>query len=96
MARVLYGSSEREADLRYAVRMLVPDPFFWAEKGGRTYAVLGPLEIDRARRMARVDEIIRLEELVPAEGKRSDPAEILLALAHRLRFRVAEVPETFP
>ncbi|VVM04408.1 M24 family metallopeptidase [Methylacidimicrobium tartarophylax] len=96
MARVLYGSSEREADLRYAVRMVIPDPFFWAEKGGRTYAVLGPLEIDRARRTARVDELIPAEELVPEEGKRSDPVELLLALAQRLRFRVAEVPETFP
>ncbi|MGD9896473.1 MAG: M24 family metallopeptidase [Candidatus Methylacidiphilaceae bacterium] len=96
MARVLYGSSEREADLRYAIRMVVPDPFFWAEKGGRTYAVFGPLEIDRARRSARVDEVVAAEELVPEEGRRSDPVELLLALARRLRFQVAEVPESFP
>ncbi|WP_142525292.1 M24 family metallopeptidase [Methylacidimicrobium cyclopophantes] len=95
-ARVLYGSSEREADLRYAVRMVIPDPFFWIEKGGRTYAALGPLEIDRARRMARVNEVIPTEELVAEEGRRSDPAELLLALARKLGFRVAEVPETFP
>lgn len=96
MVRVLYGSSEQEADLRYAVRMVVPDPFFWVEKDGRTYAVFSPLEVDRARRKARVDEVIAAEELVPEERKRSDPAELLLALARRLRFRVVDVPESFP
>lgn len=96
MARLLYGSSERDADLRYAVRMVVPDPFFWVEKDGRSYAVFGPLEIDRARRSARVDVVIPAEELVPTEGRRSDPVELVLALARKLRFRVADVPESFP
>lgn len=96
MARVLYGSSEREADLRYVVRMVVPDPFFWVEKGGRTYAVFSPLEVDRARRAAHVDEVIPADELVANERKRSDPVELLLALALKLGFRVADVPETFP
>lgn len=96
MVRLLYGSSEREADLRYAVRMAVPDPFFWVEMGGRSYAVFSPLEIDRARRAARVDTILPIGELLPEERQRSDPVEILLALARRLRFRVAEVPESFP
>ncbi|CAB4242453.1 Xaa-Pro aminopeptidase [Methylacidimicrobium sp. AP8] len=96
MARLLYGSSERDADLRYAVRMAVPDPFFWAEKAGRTYAVFSPLEIDRARRTARVDTVIAAEDLVREERKRSDPVELLLALARRLGFGTAVVPETFP
>ncbi|QSR83926.1 Xaa-Pro peptidase family protein [Methylacidimicrobium sp. B4] len=96
MVRVLYGSSEREADLRYAVRMVVPDPFLWVEKGGRTYAVFSALEVDRARRMARVDRVIPAEELVSDERRRADPVELLLALGRRLRFRVVEVPESFP
>ncbi len=96
MVRVLYGSSERDADLRYAVRMVVPDPFLWVEKGGRTYAVFSALEVDRARRTAHVDTVIPAEELVREERKRSDPVELLLALARRLRFRVIDVPESFP
>ncbi|OSM00051.1 M24 family metallopeptidase [Magnetofaba australis] len=61
-ARILYADSERSADLFYAVGMFVPDPFLFVQQAdGKTHMVISALEIDRARRCARVDQLHDLE-----------------------------------
>ena len=55
-ARLLVGNTDRVPDLTYATGLFVPDDFAWFQTpSGKTFALLGPLEIDRARRTATVD-----------------------------------------
>ena len=62
-ARLLFAASERNADLLYATGFFAPDRFACFLHGGRSHVVMNDLEIDRARRQARVDEVISLSAL---------------------------------
>jgi len=50
---LMVADSERDANMLYAVRMFVPDPFIFLRLRGKPHVVLGDLEIDRARQQAR-------------------------------------------
>jgi Xaa-Pro aminopeptidase len=50
---LIVADSERDADMLYAVRMFVPDPFIYLKLAGKCHIVLSDLEIDRARKVAR-------------------------------------------
>ena len=49
---LMIADSDHDANMLYAVRMFVPDPFIYLRLRGRCYIVLSDLEIDRARRQA--------------------------------------------
>lgn len=49
-ARMLYADTEKSADLYYAVRLMVPDPFLFFEIGGRRYVLLSDLEYSRVKK----------------------------------------------
>lgn len=99
-ARLIYADSERSADLYYATRFFAPDAFlFVQDEAGARHLVTSALEIDRARRTARVDVVHdwqdvrkRLPEVLQGEGGH---ALILGFLRERGIDRV-EVPEDFP
>lgn len=56
--RLIYAASERSADLFYATQFFAPDPFLFVQDGhNRRHMVVSALEVDRARRSARVDEV---------------------------------------
>ena len=57
-ARLIVADSEHDANMLYATRMFVPDPFIWFETRGKSCAVMSDLEIDRARREAHVDRVV--------------------------------------
>jgi Xaa-Pro aminopeptidase len=59
-AHLIYDSSERNVDLYYATRFRAPDAFLFFMYRGKKYLVLSDLEIDRARREAKVDEVLSL------------------------------------
>jgi Xaa-Pro aminopeptidase len=92
----MYAASEHEADLLYATRFFVPDPFLWWSQRGRTAAVLSPLEVDRARRTAAVDQIYAIEDYLPKTATRRGAADLILAVAQRHRFGRITVPAAFP
>ena len=56
--RLIVADSEHDANMLYATRMFVPDPFIWFETRGKSFAVMSDLEIDRARREAQVDRVL--------------------------------------
>jgi len=95
-ARLIYADSESDADLLYATRVHVPDPFVWFEAGGKTRAVLSRLEIDRARREAGVDEVLLADDFLPPQGKDRSAAALIANLAKAYRFKAVEVPAGFP
>lgn len=94
-ARMIYASSEADADILYATRHFVPDPFLWWEWRGQTHVVMSPLEIDRARQSAQVDYVHAPEEFLP-KGTPASTARLIIEIARKQKFTAAEVPASFP
>ncbi|MFQ5844139.1 MAG: M24 family metallopeptidase [Planctomycetota bacterium] len=104
-ARLIYDDSERSADLYYLTGFLAGDPFLLLEIGGRRVLVLSDLEVDRARRTSRVDEILRIQEVTDAIKKAEGDAPVrpIARLARIVRWIAADrgidafdVPLSFP
>lgn len=97
VARLMVGDSERQADMLYAARLFVPDPFVWLEWRGRTFLLLSPLEVDRARREAQVDEVVDQGEwerrLNRGHRKHSGQLPVLRAWLRELGVEAVQVPE---
>jgi Xaa-Pro aminopeptidase len=97
--RLIVADSERDADMLYATRMFVGDPFIFIEQNGKRTILLSDLEIDRGRRQAQVDEILPLSQFereVQGNAKKAPPFEKILS--HFLRSRgvkSAIVPASF-
>jgi Xaa-Pro aminopeptidase len=97
-ARLLVGNTDRVPDLTYATGLFVPDDFAWFQTAsGKTFVLLGPLEIDRARRTGRADQCLDLseEEKRMGPGKHSYP-KTLANVLRRHGIRSTEIPCTFP
>lgn len=99
-ARLLFAASEQNADLLYATRFFAPDPFACFLHGGRSHVVMNDLEIDRARRQARVDDVISLSALQAELRREGRRAITTAAVLHRLLsgrgVRTLWVPFDFP
>ncbi len=99
-ARLMVADSERDANMLYATRLFVPDPFIWLAVRGKSYAVMSDLEIDRARKQAAVDRVLsltRYQELLKSEGvKQPRFSDILNRVLREFRIRSVEVPGCFP
>ncbi|MDT8375665.1 MAG: M24 family metallopeptidase [Mariprofundaceae bacterium] len=54
---LMIAASEHDADMLYASGIFVPDPFIAARIGSRWHGLFSPLEVDRARRHCKLDEI---------------------------------------
>jgi Xaa-Pro aminopeptidase len=99
-ARLMVADSERDADMLYATRLFVPDPFIWLEVRGKTYVVMSDLEIDRARKQATVDRVLsytHYQKQLKREGN-SEPrfSDVLRRVLREFRLRGVEVPASFP
>lgn len=99
-ALLIVGASESNADLLYATRFFVPDAIVWFKKEGKTYGVLSPLEIDRAKKTATIDEILAWsnyqEKLEKQIGRKAEFHEILLSILTDHQIQHVRVPESFP
>ncbi len=97
---LIVADSERDANMLYATGMFAPDPFIWFRHRGRSAVVMSDLEVDRARKQARVDEVIGQPGISkPLEkklGRRPKLAEIITAIFKPRRIRSARVPSNFP
>jgi Xaa-Pro aminopeptidase len=95
-ARLMCAASGFDADLLYATGFYADDPFVWWEARGRTHLVLSPLEIDRARPVARVDRIHGNGEFLSPGAKGNAFAGIILGVAKKEKLRAFTVPAQFP
>jgi Xaa-Pro aminopeptidase len=97
---LIVADSEKDANMLYATGMFVPDPFIWFRHRGRSYAVMSDLEIDRAKREARVDRVLSLmqyrKRLEQQGVKTPKLRDILLAVFREFRIRAVMVPQDFP
>jgi Xaa-Pro aminopeptidase len=98
--RLIYAASESSADMLYATRFFVPDPFLYLEQNGKKSILLSDLEIDRGRREAKVDEVISLSLIQrPLEKrlkKKPTIEQTIERFLHQRRVRRAAVPNDFP
>ncbi|MFH1067602.1 MAG: Xaa-Pro peptidase family protein [bacterium] len=99
-ARLIVGSSERDADLLYATHFFAPDEMVWFFHKGRSYALLSRLEIDRARATAKIDRIFAWEDLQKKlerrSGKSPKKEEVILDALRQRGINRVEIPEMFP
>ncbi len=97
--RLVYAASETDADILYPTRFFAPDPFLFVLARGRRVMVMSDLEMDRARKQARVDEVMSWSRLARAEeaaGGKATPAAVIARALGALRVRRVEVPRSFP
>lgn len=97
---LIVADSERDADMLYAVRMFVPDPFIYLKLNGKCHIVMSDLEIDRARKNARhckVHSLAEYQERLHKDGvKRPTIAHVVRALLKDNGTKKITVPQSFP
>lgn len=97
---LIVADSERDANMLYAVRLFVPDPFIYLQIDGKCYVVLSDLEIDRVRKCARHCTVLSLteyQERLKKNGvKRPGFAHVIRAILKEHRTRKISVPHSFP
>ncbi len=97
---LIIADSEHDANMLYAARLFVPDPFIYLRLHGRDYVVMSDLEIDRARKQAkhcRVLPLTQLQQKLRARGvKRPGLADVAALLLREKKIRRVLVPNNFP
>ena len=100
-AILLYADSEHSADMLYLGRIQVPDAFVAFVARGKKYAVLGALELGRARKESAFDKVLPLETYLQRARKRwpdrkPGPAEVVALVAAEFRVKNFYIPDDFP
>jgi Xaa-Pro aminopeptidase len=100
LARLIVAPSDIDADMLYATRIFIGDPFIFLQQKGKRTLVLSDLEIDRAKKNAKADEFVMFSQLErEVQGKSKQAPAYEKVLAHFLTKRGvkrAKVPANFP
>jgi Xaa-Pro aminopeptidase len=100
LARLIVAPSDTDADMLYATRIFIGDPFIFLQQKGKRTLVLSDLEIDRAKKNAKADEFVmfnQLEREVQGKAKQAPPYEKVLAhFLTKRGVKRALVPANFP
>jgi len=91
----MYAASGHDADMLYATHFYVDDPFIWWELRSKTHIALSPLEIDRAKPVARA-QVHGIAEFLPPQPKDNSAAAVIFGIAKNYRLKSFLVPEQFP
>jgi len=94
----MIANSEHDADMLYASGIFVPDAFIAIEIAGRWHGLLSPLEVDRARKQSRLDEV-HLDSDWRAQAaslSRSGLAAVAAAFLQARDISALQVPAHFP
>ncbi|MFO7573058.1 MAG: Xaa-Pro peptidase family protein [Gaiellaceae bacterium] len=99
---LVYGDTVRVPELRHEVPLGIPDPFFYAEIGGRRLIAISSMEAMRVEGLDVGFEVHPNEDFGVDELRRSGvdalafPGELARNVARGLRIRSATVPAGFP
>ncbi len=97
---LVIAASETDANLYYATRFIAPDPFLFIQIAGRRHMLMSDLELDRARKQSRVDEVHSVAELAARYRRKFDRRPSLMDLVEDFlksrRVRQITVPGSFP
>jgi len=97
-AQLIIADSEQNADMLYATGMFVPDAFVAIEIDGLWHGLLSPLEVDRARKQSKLDEV-HLDSPwreQATQQSRSGLSAIAAAFLHAKNITAIQVPAQFP
>jgi Xaa-Pro aminopeptidase len=97
-ALLMVSASEGDSNMLYATGIFVPDPFIFFAHKNTKYAVMSDLEIDRARKQARVDRVLSLslyQRRLRKLGKTPTTVDILDLLFRERGIRSLMVPANF-
>lgn len=99
-ARLIIASSEGCSDLYWATRFYVPDPIIYFEHGGRKILVASDLEVSRAKKEAKVHQVLSYSTLIRQIKKKGKEkvteGDVLEFLFRSRRIRTLLVPSYFP
>ena len=97
---LIVADSERDANMLYAVRMFVPDPFIYLRLNGKCHVVMNDLEIDRARKDARHCKVLSWsvyrQKLLKDGVEMPSYAHIIARILKENRIKKIFVPGSFP
>ncbi len=95
---VMYACPETDSNIYYATGFMAPDPFLLVVKNSVRYMVMSDLEIDRAKKQSKVEEVISLSKTAAEIDKNSmPPIEIIIEhLLKKMGIKKFEVPANFP
>lgn len=100
LPRLIFASSDASADMFYATRISIPDPFLFLQQNGKTTLLLSNLEVDRGRKEAKVDEIVAysdIEESLETKLKSKPTVEqTISSFLRQRRVKQALIPYDFP
>ncbi len=96
---LIVADSEHDANMLYAAKLFVPDPFIYLRGGSKPTLVMSDLEIDRARQQARHCRVVSLSQCQKKirEGgvRRPSAAHVIRHLLKGKRGRTVLVPYNF-
>ena len=97
---LMVADSEHDANMLYAVRMFVPDSFIYLRINGKCHIVMNDLEIDRARKQARLCRVLSwthyINKLKRNRVKSPGFATVIREILQEKRLRKVFVPNSFP
>src|SRR5437762_13778023 len=100
LARLIVAPSDTDADMLYAPRIFIGDPFIFLQHNGKRTLVLRDLEIDGAKKNAKADDFVmfsQLEREVHGNAQKSPPYENVVAhFLSKRGVKRARVPANFP
>jgi len=97
-ALLLVSASEGDANMLYAAGFFVPDPFIFFLHKQKKYVVMSDLEIDRAKKQARADQVLSLslyQRKLRKMGRTPAMIDILDLLFRERSIRRLVVPANF-
>lgn len=95
---VMYACPETDSNIYYATSFMAPDPFLLIVKNGVRYMVMTDLEIDRAKKQSKVEEVLSLSKIASEIEKNAmPPIEVIIEhLLNKFKIKSFEVPSNFP
>jgi len=97
---LIVADSERDANMLYAVRMFVPDPFIFFKSSGQCFVVMSDLEVDRARKHVPHCKVLSYSDyqqrLKKGGVKKPGMAHVIRALLKERQLKKVCVPPNFP
>jgi len=98
-ALMMYAASEHDSNLYYAVKFSVPDPFPYFRIAGKNIILMSDLELGRAQKQAKVDEVISYSDVqskARASGvEKPGVADVTAYFLKSKRVRKVQVPDNF-
>lgn len=96
---LIIADSETDSNMYYVTRFLSYDPIVYCRIDGKSYLLLGDMEIDRGKREARVDEVISLSKIkktVKKKIKKVETTDVVDVFFKEMKAKEFLVPVDFP